>query len=185
MSCASTLTVSRPRLRVAENLNSSSSAFHISIVQGASSRHGSSPRASYFTVYAPGQIRRAPSIEQQVHRRGFRVPLVGFGSIAHWRSVVKRFARGVFLLIRSACRPSSACHPLAVLASAAKRSSHPFSFVCFSSGSIAYFQRAVKGFGHVFSTRMKTRGAPLLALTTAPPLHTFPRPKQAQKSQRV
>jgi hypothetical protein len=51
-----------------------------------------------------------------------------------------------FLLIRPASRPCSACPPLHQHALAAKRSGHPFSLVCFSSGSIAYFQLAVKGF---------------------------------------
>src|SRR5258708_23735470 len=51
-----------------------------------------------------------------------------------------------FLFIRSACHPCSACPPLHQHALAAKRSGHPFSLVCFSSGSIAYFRHTVKGF---------------------------------------
>src|SRR5260370_2277489 len=51
-----------------------------------------------------------------------------------------------FLFIRPACHPCSARPALRHHWLAAKRSGHPFSLVCFSSGSIAYFRHAVKEF---------------------------------------
>jgi len=74
------------------------------------------------------------------------------------------------------------------LAKAASRSTRSFSLVCFDSGSIAYFRRAVKGFRPFFCGGRKTRSTRRFhhRLPTPPAFQwSCPILKKTTKSQRV